>query len=258
MGFSELRVVSLIYPFEVLIGWALSKIIGDLKLESQRNNFYILRSSNIVNELFAYHGNQVWLVLFIFLCLVQIYYRSKRFSLLISSESFNGRDQLIARGKPLVKQYICKLILKNLMLILVFSVIDNVFIFSGGECTSGSGTRSSQRCRHENGHWEGGFDISGHFCFLVTISMILWIELHQFKKHVDLEGLSGQLSLYSKIILMTVFTVLCIWVFILFITSVYYHTFMEKVLGCAMGYITPYVMYHIIPNNEFLYSILYH
>ncbi|EGA62852.1 YDR319C-like protein [Saccharomyces cerevisiae FostersO] len=89
----------------------------------------------------------------------------------------------------MITQYACKFVLKYLLLFLNFQFIDHVFIWTGGECSSGSKTTSAEKCRLENGKWDGGFDISGHFCFLVSISMILWMELHLFSRFVQAEDM---------------------------------------------------------------------
>lgn len=242
-----------IYPIELIVGCTIAVIVGEDRLVRQKKEYYLLGSKNIINQIFAYRGNIIWTILFCGIAFLQVYLRSHLPDLL-------ARDVRTAVRSPtakLIKQYVVKIILKNVLLTLIFLLIDNLFIATGGSCSDLSGTRSAERCRHNGGHWEGGFDISGHFCFLVNISMILWVELTYLHSWLVEEDMLGQLDVRFKgIVTLTVFT-LFTWVFILMVTSIYYHSFLEKVLGCAMGYVCPFVMYYCVPRSVRLKRWLY-
>lgn len=241
-----------IYPIELTIGCTLALLMGHERLESQKKKYYFLNSKNLLNQIFAYRGNLIWTILFCTLVGLQIYLKNHASDLL-------PRDVRTMLHNPianLMKQYIVKLILKNLLLAISFLFIDELFIITGGSCSDNSGTHSAETCRRNGAHWEGGFDISGHFCFLVNISMILWFEL-QYLQSWLLEDMTRRFNACCKVIISPIIFTLATWCFILMITSIYYHTLLEKLLGCAMGYICPIVMYWLIPKYEIANRVLY-
>lgn len=245
--------LSLIYPCELVIGCAIAWILGEDRLAKQRKEQYLLRPGNFINRIFAYQGNLIWTILFIAFAFVQIYIRRLN-SIPLPRDARTVKSRSLLRE---LKQYGCKIILKNFLLMLIFGFIDNVFVLTGGSCSDNSNTHSAERCRKNGGKWEGGFDISGHFCFLVNVSMILWLELEHFQSYVKEQEITAYLNRFFKGIIMPILGVLTIWILILMVTSIYYHTILEKVIGCAMGYICVAIMYGIIPNNSRLNQLLY-
>lgn len=234
----------LIYPIELFVGCVIAWFLGENTLEKQRKEWYLLSSGNIVNKFFAYRGNLVWTVVFVCLAYVQIYTKCHTYSVLPR----DARTMPLAPLKGLLIEYACKFIIKNLMLMIIFFFIDTVFVLTGGSCVNGTVTRSAERCRTSGGDWVGGFDISGHFCFLVNISMILWIELSHFQRYLERESLLPPLNRWFRGIVAITVGVLAIWIFMLMVTSIYYHTVLEKLIGCAMGYICPFVIYWVLPR----------
>ncbi|EDN60650.1 conserved protein [Saccharomyces cerevisiae YJM789] len=264
------RKAYLIYPFQVFVGALLSIVVSSETLNHQKETCALLKSSNIFNVIFAYKANQLWPFLFFSLAFLQIYFhylaRMDILPLPISSTETSSSYLTYTNHWPLLKnriisiritQYACKFVLKYLLLFLNFQFIDHVFIWTGGECSSGSKTTSAEKCRLENGKWDGGFDISGHFCFLVSISMILWMELHLFSRFVQAEDMFWVVNKWVRACLAIVCAVLVIWICILWVTAIYYHTILEKVLGCLMGFICPVFIYHILPKIGILHNYLY-
>lgn len=242
-----------VYPIELCLGIAIAWSMGDFRLEMQRERYYFLSSKNFVNEIFAYKGNLVWTVLFVCLAYVQIEMKHRNYALL---PQYHGNVPNYPRRR-LLKQYASKFILKNVLLMLIFCVIDGIFILTGGSCSTGANTYSAERCRASGGRWVGGFDISGHFCFLVNISMILWLELSQYWTYIEQEAVTLPNSRFMKASLIMTVNVLAIWIAMLMITSIYYHTVLEKVLGCLMGYVCVTVMYWLIPRSASCNKLFY-
>lgn len=207
----------------------------------------------MINQIFAYKGNLIWTFLFIGLAVARTYLESRISADLPRDARMIGRNPV----KGCIKQYVSKIILKNVLLLLIFFIIDRTFILTGGSCSSGSKIRSAERCKANGGKWEGGFDISGHFCFLVNISMILWLELQQLRHYIVEQELQFALNTWCQAIVGCTVSVLIMWIVILMVTSIYYHTVLEKIIGCAMGYICPIVMFVIIPKNLRLNKLLY-
>ncbi|QLL30668.1 hypothetical protein HG536_0A04830 [Torulaspora globosa] len=87
--------------------------------------------------------------------------------------------------------------------------------------------------------------------------MILWLELSQYWKYVEQDAVVLPASRLIKVCLIITVSVLMIWIAMLMITSIYYHTVLEKVLGCLMGYICVTVMYWLIPRSPFCNKLFY-
>lgn len=250
----SLRKCGMVYPIELTIGCIIAWFLGDKRLEKQRKEQYLLSSKNIINQIFVYNGDLIWTILFCGVAFTQIYVRNHNYIVL-------PRDARTVSSHPLkilIKQYACKLVLKNILLIITFMFIDNLFVLTGGSCVNGTRTRSAERCRADGGKWEGGFDISGHFCFLVNISMILWVEIFEFQSYVEKEELASMVNKWFKGILWLTRGVLITWMMVLMVTSIYYHTVLEKIIGCGMGYICPFVMYWVIPRHTKMNKWLYY
>lgn len=244
---------ALIYPLEVFVGCLIAWLLGDDRLELQRRKYYLLKSKNVINGIFAYKGNLVWTVDFVCLALVQICVKCQNHALLPRDIRTTSSGPL----KGLLKQYASKFVIKNVLLAVIFLIIDGIFILTGGSCVKGDVTRSAERCRSSGGKWVGGFDISGHFCFLVNISMILWLEISQFRNYMERESVVFPYSKVVKGVLVATMAVLGIWILMLMVTAIYYHTVLEKILGCAMGYICVLVMYWLIPRSKLANGLLY-
>ncbi|CUS20930.1 LAQU0S02e01618g1_1 [Lachancea quebecensis] len=241
---------TLVYPVVLICGLVLHSLTNDSTLQHQKDSHYLLSPNNIINLVFAYKGNLIWTILFASLAAYHIRLR-------ISSSDLLPRDARTTRPVKwhrLGKEYMVKLIVKNLLLCVVFFVIDRVFVWTGGSCSS-SATKSAEQCRKEGGKWENGFDISGHFCFLTNVSLILWLELSSIQKQFASNERTPS-KVWCVLLCLNVF-VLTIWAFILSVTAIYYHTTLEKILGLLMGYICPIVMYWLIPSHTALRHLLY-
>ncbi|SCU84837.1 LAMI_0C09076g1_1 [Lachancea mirantina] len=239
-----------IYPFVFVAGVLVRLLVRAATLENERKTHYLLTSNNFINQIFAYHGNEIWTVLFLLMTILQIRFRAFE----VTSLPRNARDDKIVDFKSLLKQYFSKFLLKFGTLFLVFCLIDAIFIFTGGSCST-SNTFSAEKCRRQGGDWTGGFDISGHFCFLTNISLILWMEISSFQKYVNDLGL--HVPFVWKSIPYLVTSVLVLWTGMLCVTSVFYHTLGEKLLGLILGYTCPVVMYRVVPSNATLRKWLY-
>lgn len=247
--------VAFIYPIELIIGCLLSFIIPIDVKQYHTKNYYLLRSGNVFNKVFAYNGNLIWLILFICLALTQYQIRLSPDSLLPAER----RILTVTKKHKLqiIKEYFAKYFLKLFLLDMVFLLIDGTFMLTGGSCSVPNRSISAERCKKLGGKWNGGFDISGHFCFLINISMILWLEIIPIINHIRSQEIPNSLKrLYSYIVVL-VLSVLFIWACLLFVTSIYYHTLAEKIIGCCLGYLCPVIMYWIIPNNKDLKRFFY-
>ncbi|CCC70770.1 hypothetical protein NCAS_0F02860 [Naumovozyma castellii] len=243
--------VCLVYPTILVLGTIINTIVREETLDRQKHEYYILSSKNILNRVFAYNGNLIWAMLFGMMAYFQVWIRIRTQDLLPRDAQIINRQRL----QRLIKQYIVKFVLKYLLLFITFLFIDGLFLFTGGQCTYGLGIWSAEKCKNEGGHWEGGFDISGHFCFLMNVSLILWCELSILERYLRDEELEMETIITNYSVLLK--CILYLWMSMLCVTAIYYHTLLEKILGCLLGYCCPLIMYWLIPNHYKLNHILY-
>lgn len=122
-------------------------------------------------------------------------------------------------------------------------IMDKLFILTGGYCEHEQhGIFSSSQCRQKKGLWKEGHDASGHV-FLLSLSLILlWFELIKFRqlpaeisrfrarfRQLDDGASKAKLVLSNSIVLIVLLSGL--WIWMLLITSVHFHSFTEKVSG---------------------------
>lgn len=243
----------LIFPALLVVGLFLSTLIP-----ASWSSFYLFSSRNFINKVFAYKGNLIFTILYVLISFAKfIDFRKasnmtqlKKISLLPLPNALDTKDskRLVTSGKKILTIQLVKFTLKNVILFLDFWVIDHIFVWTGGACdldaTSMNHITDAEKCRKLKGKWEGGFDISGHFCFLTSVSLILFYEIHEicrFYENNDYRDFSP----FTKSVVSAMITTLYIWCCLLFVTSIFYHTLMEKVLGLAMGYICSSVIYSI-------------
>ncbi|CCH41678.1 putative membrane protein [Wickerhamomyces ciferrii] len=219
-------------------------------------------------------------------------------------------EELVRLSWQKFKNFTIKFTLKIFILFLLFYIIDHIFILTGGsciidkavtnilakssksleQCTEYNGTwvklnqgfclitpeqisrkiASAQIC-YKYGEWEGGFDISGHFCFITTLSLILWYELKELNESYFENDLENDLEsqkigvedgswfkfTVTNVVRWIVLGCLILWIELLLVTAIFYHTTLEKLLGLILGYVGPFIFYHLLPNIPFLHSFIY-
>jgi hypothetical protein len=102
------------------------------------------------------------------------------------------------------------------------SVVDRVFQWTGGSCSVSDKDRATL-CKLSSGDWTGGHDISGHCMMLIHSSLILWEEVMLARPSKD--------TLASRLAI----GLLLLWGYMLLITAIYFHTFVENLTGCIVG-----------------------
>lgn len=126
-------------------------------------------------------------------------------------------------------------------------LMDRTFSFTGGLCqpaadgtyTSNSNPNSAEEvftsaaCKLAGGNWAGGHDLSGHVFMLTHASMFLWAEI--MPRLLDTSGVvqgpKGGNNVAGEWmgVHWFVWSVLGLWWWMLLMTSVYFHTWQEKV-----------------------------
>lgn len=236
----EVNIFYFIYPAILISGLIISVFVPN-----GWKVFYLFSSRNVINQFFAYNGNIVFTVLYSLLSIarltsVPLKKQPSGFLLPIPNTIHVENDNQRKAKVFVALSQILKLVLKVLLLCINFIIIDHLFILTGGNCfinnLPADDIKDAQVCRKINGTWRGGFDISGHFCFIVSISLILFNELRIIVKDYDFKQA-------NRVIAGVTLVVLFIWCCLLEVTSVFYHTFFEKVSGLLMGYICPLIIY---------------
>lgn len=115
-------------------------------------------------------------------------------------------------------------------------VFDRINIFFGGRCLVDQSTVAT--CDAAGGVWTGGYDVSGHYYFLVTVSLSLWREVLEQEPLFDLENSESdnmRVPKSSKIAVLMALGLLAVWYAMFLVTSLFFHTLSEKLAGLAIG-----------------------
>ncbi|KAK6455584.1 Fat storage-inducing transmembrane protein [Scheffersomyces xylosifermentans] len=146
------------------------------------------------------------------------------------------------------------------------SIFERINMATGGHCEIGGITREAE-CKANGGPWINGFDSSGHFYFLISISLLVWreflvhleipsriqlpngsgIDLERgiFSNQNDRDGLSDiqwdniYVRIYRSTIMWIASAFLGVWYFMYLITCIFFHTVPEKIVGTLCGVFVP-------------------
>lgn len=138
----------------------------------------------------------------------------------------------------IVKSFVLRYTIATLWFILFtqwcFGVplMDKIFVLTGGGCQGQDSAPSSSLCRNVGGKWIGGYDPSGHSFLLVLSSLYLWFELLPL-----LQVERKTISINIKLVL----GLLVIWWWMFLMTSMYFHSFAEKVGGMLPAYLICFI-----------------
>lgn len=113
-------------------------------------------------------------------------------------------------------------------------IFDRVNKLTGGYCPSAS--LLQYRCMLQD-EWINGFDTSGH-TFMVLIMSLSLLQVMKRPRHTDLEQQSPAEPLKHDLLDITSFTLLALWYAMLATTSLFFHTFFEKVAGLCVALAT--------------------
>ncbi|AAS54840.2 AGR350Cp [Eremothecium gossypii ATCC 10895] len=235
-----------LYPALLLGGEVIKLILGEETIEHDRKTWYLLNGGNFVNQLFVHHGVLLWTLLMGLVLALQYHVRTTEFDPLPLDARQLGpvrRHPLKMLGSMAV-QTVIKVLLVVTVLQALFWFMDHLFVWTGGRCTV-SDTKDSVACRRLGGEWVGGFDISGHFCLVMNLSLVLWLELTELQRYMHSQEIQLRKFAWART---TVLGALGVWLALLAITAIYYHTFVEKLLGTIFGYSTSLVIYYVLPR----------
>ncbi|EWC44025.1 hypothetical protein DRE_01377 [Drechslerella stenobrocha 248] len=239
--------VSAIYPATVILGSLFSAISPTGQSAS-----YFSRKSNIFNVLFVKRG---W------------FWTTVAFLIHVSTLRHPNAAQ--ARVKALLRWGVA-----TLSWIVVTQwcfgapLMDRTFTLTGGTCQPAHGVYSDSKftiaieqaftsaaCKGAGGRWDGGHDLSGHTFMLTHASLFLWAELLPRLMDGWWRGSLGARGFTLATmewfgVHWFVWAILGLWWWMLLMTSVYFHTWPEKISGLLVGLIEWGVLYaYMIPMN---------
>lgn len=162
------------------------------------------------------------------------------------------------------------------------ALIDRSFTITGGHCepylVNATGLKealemskitSGPVCKAAGGRWQGGYDISGHVFMLVLSSAFLLYELHISDRDTSHPRVSPQaaaalahdmteeerravggwesetsarLRIWSRYL---VYTVVALDFWMLLMTAIWFHTWLEKLAGLLLAAVTVHVTYFL-------------
>lgn len=131
-------------------------------------------------------------------------------------------------------------------------IIERINMWTGGHCVQEMQIiNDPKRCSELMLPWINGFDLSGHYYFIVSTSMLLFPETIRVRA-LCVTGKSFGINrkfLKTAFILLTLI-LLAIWFSMFVVTSLFFHTILEKTIGILMGVVIPLVIRHIdFPND---------
>lgn len=220
----------------------------------------IIRSSSWLNRVFAGHCFEMSLILFIVICYLKISRVNSSANLNIDSSPslinsqppplrLNSKtDKLLRKlispsptpnsqkeiNKKLMSIQVCKILViyTSLVILIITTFITNSSLlelvqkWTGGECTNPN-FHYYRGCLVDGSKYLGGFKISGHCLITSTFSLFIIWEGIMWKGWI-------QSPLEVVVALITLF-VLASWITLFTITCLFYHTFMERLIGTFIG-----------------------
>ncbi|RLV94537.1 hypothetical protein JA1_001743 [Spathaspora sp. JA1] len=134
-------------------------------------------------------------------------------------------------------------------------IFERISVMSGAHCTI-DGIYREYACENVGGEWIGGFDSSSHYLFLISSSLLIWYELINHLKFPvnylsfdiergfpnDRQSVITTTTAQSKIrsgIIIASLVFISLWFCSYLITSIFFHTIPEKIVGLFCGLIVP-------------------
>jgi hypothetical protein len=133
------------------------------------------------------------------------------------------------------------------------SIMDQIFVITGGKCVGFPQAYDAYTCKGGGGLWEGGYDLSGH-CFLsIHSSLFLWEELicKEIARENNLLSIDEVLLIHWKFVKKNkiIGCLFILWWWMLFVTAIKFHSFLEKLIGTTFGVLYWAVMYNFVSRK---------
>lgn len=261
-----------VYPIILAVGLLISVSLPQELYNNIKNSFWV-SDKNIINKTFADHGLNVFIAVTALIFVTRIALtelKNDQLPLLPISLSITDSPTL-TKLKKLLKitaVYLIRYGITYFILLGLFAIKNYGSTSTGGQCEPSTtidspslNKRFLANCLPDE-HWvAGSLNISGHYTFLVTLSLstlyeldiLLHTTLDSIQRHYEEEndglGLSKKLRISIVLLTGTVIVSLLvplIWAGVLSVTAIFYHTIQEKLIGLAFGYIAPVLNYIVL------------
>lgn len=223
----------LVYPPVLLVGLIVRFTLSEKVIDNIRTN--IFPEDNTFNIIFANHSFQIftilWLMIF-FMHVLKDFTRSK-FQSLLPTAIQHTHDTVPFKSKS----------------IRAWQLILSFFLKYSLTLASIVGILTLRHYIQET----YGMNISGHYISIVTLSITIIWETRSSISDADILELENSDGLDKRTLLIYAFlsgvlllcaSILAIWLLVLFVTAVFYHTAVEKLIGLIWGYVTPLLIFH--------------
>ncbi|CCG23214.1 hypothetical protein CORT_0D03740 [Candida orthopsilosis Co 90-125] len=168
-----------------------------------------------------------------------------------------------------IKVYLCNLIWLTILLEWCFGspIFERISVATGAYCTVPEIYREYQ-CEKSGGSWVNAFDSSSHYTMLISNSLLTWrlilphitsvlpsyisrasvivegdIEAGSAQSSISIEDVTSRIgtssSIFKKVAVLISLLFLTLWFISFCVTSVFYHTIPEKLVGLTCGMTIP-------------------
>ncbi|VEU22894.1 DEKNAAC103983 [Brettanomyces naardenensis] len=259
-------VVMASYPVTLLLG----QLISLLSPEETASNYFTTKR-NVFNVVFVKKG-WLWTSIFYFIMLVNVYESQRNTDQVVFRRKlFNSVKKyvIVTACWYFYSQWFFGVPIMDKIFLLTGGSCNNipeewldnellkdVQISSSPSSTYYSTCLSSKQCRSIKGRWDGGHDPSGHVFLLTLSSSFLLSELFTFYttadlveryrmmvNHVRVRYRQGNyLDIVKHLVMSNGYLLLIgivgLWYWMLLMTSIYFHSVSEKVVGLMFSYAT--------------------
>lgn len=235
-----------------------------------QHKFWILQPTGPFNVIFAGSSFQIFATLFIIILVFKIIALKKFLPILPITESSNENSFYKSKNRSTVnllqqtsscvnisyvKYQLVKLamIYGPIILFIVWSfgpaLFDRINHWTGGHCTK-SVFKYYRECVIDGHKYSNGFKTSGHSLITTTFATAILFELLNWNAFSDFLQLqmNSSFRIVHKMINVLTLSIYACWVLLFTITCLFYHTFMERLIGTSIGVgivYTTYIKYRL-------------
>ncbi|AOA62213.1 hypothetical protein PP7435_CHR2-0913 [Komagataella phaffii CBS 7435] len=219
--------VLLFFPLTLALGLVTRNLL--LLFGALPTGGYLLDPSNLINGIFVGHAFEIFAALFG----IVSYYTFQVYKMILPVSVDDKTNQKIISGQ------ISKVVIITTWLIVTKvwffgdSLFDRLQEHTGATCQYPEGLEkliarndNYSSCERAGGLWTGGFRASGHLFILTTVLGSLAFEWRSvFVKDPS----------FSRWGLIPTAIVMAFWILMFWVTSIFFHTVIEKVIGIAIA-----------------------
>lgn len=240
---------------------------------------YLLDPRNFINGFFAGHSFELYSILYLSMTMILLKYSKsnmKRSLLPIFTNTDNPESSSLQNLKiysPTVisfRQLIKYVSLFAWIIILKVwffgnCIFDRIRKITGDHCefdkdSSFYGTRPNfETCMKQGGEWANNLRLSGHMLVIGSFAYMLYYECLNFYKIYKFNNINQRnqsfaiTNRFASLLLTLSLSLICIWILLFIITSIFFHTVFEKIVGLSCAIVIPYFIF-VYPRTKQKFS----